>query len=479
MSKSARIQKIKDFFNDIQSSLPNEEIWHSTMISIPYWIGAALVGLVAVGYAKAFGYIEHLATSIYTEHPWYIFIGAPIFFLSAWAIVAFFAPAAGGSGIPQLMVATELAHTKNANYIDRLLGLGTIAVKILSSFLCVLGGGAIGREGPTLQIAGSVFHLLRKSLPSWWPPLNSQSMIIAGGAAGLAAAFNTPLGGIVYVVEELAKVHLSYFRTSVLQAVIVSGLVAQLILGPYLYLGYPKVSPVAFADLPSVILIGLIIGLFGGLSSRLLLKLLRWRAQFPDLKTQILFALGAGLAFAILIFTLGPAGLGPGRETIVKLLFSQQPAGDWTWAVSRFFANIFSFVSGCAGGIFAPALATGAAMGSAISSLFANIDVQVVIVLGMVAFLTGITHTPFTSFVLVLEMTDRHSVIFPMMLAAMSAYSASKLIDKKSFYEHIKETYMENLHQAVPERKSKMKPEVSSETTSSTPAQTENSSESV
>ena len=94
-----------------------------------------------------------------------------------------------------------------------------------------------------------------------------------------------------------------------------------------------------------------------------------------------------------------------------------------------------SYASGCAGGIFAPALATGASIGSSVSSLAPQVDPNLLTLVGMIAFLTGLTRTPFTAFVLVLEMTDRHSVIFSMMIAAMAASAAAQLVGAHSLYE--------------------------------------------
>ena len=105
-----------------------------------------------------------------------------------------------------------------------------------------LGGGVIGREGPTIQVAGSIFRKVNEWLPSWWPKVSKRNMIMTGAAAGLAAAFNTPLGGIVFAVEELTRTHISYFKTALFTAVIIAGLTAQALLGPYLYLGYPDVT---------------------------------------------------------------------------------------------------------------------------------------------------------------------------------------------------------------------------------------------
>ena len=84
----------------------------------------------------------------------------------------------------------------------------------------VFGGGVVGREGPTIQIAGSVFRAVNQCLPAWWPKISKRNMIMAG-AAGLAAAFNTPLGGVVFAMEEVTRTHISYFKTALFTAVII------------------------------------------------------------------------------------------------------------------------------------------------------------------------------------------------------------------------------------------------------------------
>jgi len=101
-------------------------------------------------------------------------------------------------------------------------------------------------------------------------------------------------------------------------------------------------------------------------------------------------------------------------------------------------STMVSYLSGCAGGIFAPSLAIGATIGAQISNIFDLENYKLFTLLGMIGFLTGVTKAPFTSFVLVLEMTDRHSAILPMMLAAVCAYLASKLVMGHSFYEVMK-----------------------------------------
>ena len=133
------------------------------------------------------------------------FIITPFAFVLSWWLVDRFAPYAKGSGIPQVMASVDLANPRDRYMIKYLLSFKIIIIKIISSFILIAGGGIIGREGPTIQIAGSVFRKVNELLPKWWPKISQKNMILTGAAAGLSAAFNTPLGGVVFAIEELAK----------------------------------------------------------------------------------------------------------------------------------------------------------------------------------------------------------------------------------------------------------------------------------
>jgi H+/Cl- antiporter ClcA len=111
---------------------------------------------------------------------------------------------------------------------------------------------------------------------------------------------------------------------------------------------------------------------------------------------------------------------------------------------------MMAYLTGAAGGIFSPALAIGAALGSFLSHLLHSDHGNLMVLLGMIGFLTGVTRTPFTAFILVLEMTDRHSAIFPMMLTAVVAQSAAHLVDRDGFYEHMKERWLVKHSEAGP-----------------------------
>lgn len=412
--------------------------------AIPFWIASLLTGLIAVAYTKLFGYAEELLRKVLHWHEWTIFLMAPFCFLLAWLCVQLFAPNAKGSGIPQVMAAIELATPRHEKKLGTLLSLRILVTKIASSLLMVLGGGAIGREGPTIQIAGSVFMLVHRWTPKSWPRLSNQSFILTGAAAGLAAAFNTPLGGVVFAMEELARIHIRFFRTALFSAVIIAGLTAQGFLGSYLYLGYPDVHHLQFKIFLGVALAAIISGMLGSLMCKVILKIMHWKRSFSFTKNTV-FILLAGLLVAAFAYYLNDEILGSGKDLMNHVLFTDQKYSPWHTVLMRTLGPVICFNTGAAGGVFAPSLAAGASVGSYIAGLFELLggNANILILSGMVGFLTGVTRTPFTSAILVLEMTDRHSVIFHLMVAALLSNIAALLIDKHSLYEQLKKGYVE------------------------------------
>ena len=246
-----------------------------------------------------------------------------------------FAPYAGGSGIPQVMAAIELANPREDKKVTKLLSIRVFIVKIFSSFLMILGGGLVGKEGPTIQLAGTVFRKINEWLPAWWPKISRRNMIMTGAAAGLAAAFNTPLGGIVFAVEELTKTHISYFKTALFTAVIIAGLTAQALLGPYLYLGYPDVTNLSKFIFFPVVLVAVVSGLLGSTMSKIILWIFNWKKNFKFRYQHFLYVLSCGLIIASIAFFLDPRILGSGKEIMTTTLFSNEKSVHWYTALYR------------------------------------------------------------------------------------------------------------------------------------------------
>jgi H+/Cl- antiporter ClcA len=439
--RTRRILKLK--FDLIR----NENLKKNLLNALPFWVGAFISGGVAVLYAKLFFLAELGTHLIYEKTSWAFFIITPACFVLGWWIVSKYAPYARGSGIPQVSAAIELSNPKHSYKVNLLLSVRIIFVKILSSLIIVFGGGLIGREGPTIQISAAVFKKINDLLPSWYAKISKRNMIVTGAAAGLAAAFNTPLGGIVFAIEELTKTHFSFFKSALLTGVIISGLTALNFLGPYLYLGYPSLGSMPAWIILLTIPIAIITGLAGSGMGSAILYLFKKKKVLKNDSQKIIYVAVCGLIIAALAVFVDGETFGSGKEIMVKTLFTDDKHVAWYLPFLRIFGQIATFSAGAAGGIFAPSLSAGASIGAVFSGWFhlSPTQTNLLILCGMTGFLSSVTRSPFTASILVLEMTNSHNVIFYIMLTALVANLIATLVSRHSFYDHLKDQYINDM----------------------------------
>ena len=253
----------------------------------------------------------------------------------------------------------------------------------MSSIVGILAGASIGREGPTVQVASSGFAWLGRRVQKFVPLVDIQSFLIAGAAAGVAAAFNTPLAGITFALEEIAEGVFGPFRQNIMVAVIISGITAQALLGDYLYFGHPTISKPTVMILPEALLIGVVGGVFGGAFAKLL--------AFPKLTRLPVHwwprALICGLLCGgITLFTHGDTA-GSGYEITRKTLEAANlDDANLYFPVLKLATTVLSYLSGMAGGIFSPSLSIGAGIGVSIAKLAHLQNIKACALMGMVAF---------------------------------------------------------------------------------------------
>ena len=435
-------------FKILFDSLGNKNFKKKILNAFPFWAGALLTGVVSVLYAKAFSDAEAATAFVYAKSSWAFFILTPMCFLISCWLVQRFAPYARGSGIPQVSAAIELSNPRHYYKVDKLLSLKIIFIKILSTIVFVFGGGVSGREGPTIQISASIFKKINDLLPKWYPKISKINMIVTGAAAGLAAAFNTPLGGIVFAIEELTKTHFSYFRSALLTGVIIAGLTALHFLGPYLYLGYPALDNIPATIILIAIPVAIITGVGGSGMGKTILFVFRKKALLRKSYQRILYVIACGVVLAALSYFIDSRTFGSGKEIMTSTLFSRDKEVSWQLPLLRIIGPIISFTTGAAGGIFAPSLSAGASIGALVAGWFhlPATSANLIILCGMTGFLTGVTRSPFTCSILVIEMTNTHNIIFYIMLTSLVANLVSNLVSKHSFYDYLKDQYIKEIH---------------------------------
>jgi H+/Cl- antiporter ClcA len=229
--------------------------------------------------------------------------------------------------------------------------------------------------------------------------------------------------------------------------VIIAGLTAEGLSGPYLYLGFPKVDNYSWSIFWGVLLVAILAGLAGAGMAKIILKIMEWKARLKTVMHNIAYLLACSLALASMTYFVTNQAMGSGKELIMDVLFTSEKHTEWYVPLVRILGPIGSFTTGAAGGVFAPSLSSGASIGATVAGLFDlnQPNTNLLILAGMVAFLTGVTRSPFTSAILVLEMTDRHSLIFHLMAAGMVANIAGFSVDRKSFYEHLKDKFLDDM----------------------------------
>jgi H+/Cl- antiporter ClcA len=260
--------------------------------------------------------------------------------------------------------------------------------------------------------------------------------VLAGGAAGVAAAFNTPLAGIVFAIEELS--HSFEARTSgtVLTAVIVAGISTLALVGNYSYFGVSDVTLSLGAGWWAVALCGFTGGLAGGVFSRALVGAaggLPGRAGRMAAAYPIAFAAVCGLLLGAIGLLSGGTTYGTGYAQARSLVEGHATVPAYYFLL-KLGATVVSYLSGIPGGIFAPSLSVGASLGDFLSPLVPGAPAGAMVLLGMVAYFAGVVQAPITAFVIVLEMTASQRMTIPLMATAMLAYGVSRLVCRRPLY---------------------------------------------
>jgi H+/Cl- antiporter ClcA len=400
---------------------------------ILFWTGAIMVGLAAVFFAKAADYAFEVFRGV-ASHGWWVplLITPPMFALLCWLTQGAM-KATRGSGINQAIAALKV---EDEVFRNRLLSLKVALGKMALTLAALLGGASVGREGPTVHIGAGLLYSLGRRF-GFDDPTAAGRFILAGSAAGLAAAFNTPLAGVVFAIEEMSGTFEHRMSGTLLTAVIVAGVVSLGIVGNYAYFGDVTAAlPLGKAWI-AVLLTGVVGGLAGGLFARLIIpSATGFRGVMGKLRSRqpVVFAAACGLALVLLSLLSANGLYGTGYAQARDILQGHSDTGP-LFGVLKFLGNIASSWAGIPGGIFSPALAVGAGLGGNIAHLLPGADVSAVVLLGMAAYLAGVTQAPLTAAVISLELTANHQMALPIMAACLLARAASALVCRVPVYK--------------------------------------------
>lgn len=394
--------------------------------------GAILIGIVATLFAESADWAAELFSHYAGTWHWLPLLTTPLTFMGLVWLTRRYAPFARGSGIPQVIAAQASPNDATRTLISP----RTVIAKAVLTIGAVLGGASVGREGPTVQLAAAVMGLTHRLVRV---PLRG-GVVIAGGAAGVAAAFNTPLAGLMFAIEELASAYEQRVTLLVLAAIVIAGMVAQSVQGDYIYFGAIGAHMPLLSALLVAPVAGIVGGMAGGLFSRMLLAMALGRSRLTTWTraNPVAFAGACGGVVAILGVVTGltwGTGYSAARAMIVGV-----DAPLW-FGPAKFLATVATAVAGLPGGIFAPSLAVGAGVGNLLRELFPGEPASAIVILGMVAYFAGVVRAPLTAVVILSETTASRGLMLPMFATAFIADAASQWMCREKLYHGMSRTF--------------------------------------
>ena len=400
---------------------------------------AALVGLcagiVAVLFRGALSGMDALRNSMLDkahEIPIWGWI-FPVLFGASGALFSFmltkrYAPEAKGSGIPHLEAVLQRVRELNWQRV--------LPVKFIGGIAAIGSGLALGREGPTVQMGGAVGAAISQALNV--SPRDRLTLISAGAGAGLAAAFNAPLSGLIFVLEEVQRDFRPIVFATAFLAAAVADVVARIGADPFPVFSINKYPTPPLEALPAFAVLGIIAGLLGVVFNKSLIISLD---LYGRIKNQGLAAAITGAVIG-LIGWFAPTAIGSGHA-LAELTLTGKIALTTIplWFVIRFLLTTSSYGSGVPGGIFAPLLVLGALIGLAVGEVTQMIAPSAVplpavfAVVGMAAYFTAIVRAPLTGVVLIIEMTGNYEQMLPLLISCFFAYATAEYLKDLPIYE--------------------------------------------
>jgi H+/Cl- antiporter ClcA len=369
-------------------------------------------------------------------------------------------PGTEGTGIPQAIAALRVGNTKAR---QMMLSLRIAFGKTILLTVALLLGITVGREGPSVHVGACLMHLSNRvcRLPE---ALLARGMILAGGAAGIAAAFNAPIAGVIFCFEEIGRTFDRNSVPAIIRTVAIACCVGVVFLGDYYFytdvnvgISMPLALPAAHGDEArtfldwlmhmrqwiAVPIVGILGGFLGGWFSRGVVAMSRITG--PHLaKHPLRIGLIFGLCLAIIGIATGGESYGGGYDQTKQMLVTAHDTGvatvSWHYPLGKAAASFVSLVSAIPGGLFDPSLAVGASLGQVTHGVFHDylapgIGLPQLMLLFMAAYFAGVVQSPITVFTILFEMTGAYGMILPLMFTAMLGAMVAKSICNPSIYE--------------------------------------------
>ncbi|MFP8878373.1 MAG: chloride channel protein [Myxococcota bacterium] len=349
-------------------------------------------------------------------------------------------PGTQGTGIPQVMASVDVDADDPIRH--KMLSWRIASGKALLLLIGIFAGATIGREGPSVHVGACLLFLTGV----WARDANwaiRRGLILTGGAAGIAAAFNAPVAGAVFAIEEIGRSFEKRNVGLILMGVAIACTGCWLFLDDYVF--YGRINPAFTSSVQwlSIIPVAAVCGLLGGAFSRAVVAGTRWINR--NLRShRVLVPLGLGLALALLGLLSGGTSYGGGYEEARAILIDgrQMPV---SYAFTKATGSFVSLISGIPGGLFDPSFSVAAALGQLLARFFPGIDPLCIVMIAMTSYFSGVVRSPITAVVILLEMTLARDMAMALFIASVIAVEASKLVAKKPIYGALAEIFLGDL----------------------------------
>ena len=419
----------------------NTSIKLSTIARFVAALAGVGVGLVAFYLAFVGQYANQFRVTVMQEAPWVLYILPAIVLVIINYLRLKFFLGTEGTGIPQTIAALEMDPEEERG---KMLSLKILLGKMLLTTLGLFSGASMGREGPTVHAGACLMYFMRK-IVTFPPYFIQRGLILAGGAAGIAAAFNAPVAGIVFSIEEIGR---SFDRRNlglIVFVVLIACAVCILTFGNYWFYGKVDVSLHDWAVWIFIPVIAILMGGFGGLFSFTIVRVYPVVSSLMK-RRPVLVPLSIGLMIGGIGWLSQGQTLGTGFMQAQNMLVEGEQM-EWYYPILRVGATALTLLSGIPGGLFDPTLSAGACFGQWFTHLVhqfewaTSVEPQLVMMIAMACFFAGVVQSPITSVVIMVEMTDSVHATLPMMAGAIIAYTISRRICKCSIYTALASNY--------------------------------------
>ncbi len=410
--------------------LPKESKTYITLLA------ASLLAVVAISiFLHLAEYTQHAFKSTIVNQEYLGFFITPVIFAIIVYVDRSYSNYAGGSGIPQLIAATD---SRNKHIRLLLLSFKIAISKIIFVILAMMAGASLSFGGPSVHIGSSIFYNFAQ-LIKLKRKLLIQAVIAIGGSVGLIIAFNAPIAGVLFAYEEIGR----KLRKQALVLIGIISLVVYLLFNTYVT-HTPYLIDLSDQSLPilltwQVLPLAILVGILGGIFAKSSLYLIT-KFMFGNRSRVVLLSAALGLIVALLNYFSNTQTSGSGHQEAIMLLSGEALGAEFI--VMKYIATLASFISTIAGGLFMTSISIGTAIGSEVSFLYTQINAQIIMIMAMIGYLSGVIRAPLTSALLVLEMTNSFDLLLPGILVAFVASITSKQISQQPIYEALADNYL-------------------------------------